>query len=425
MTNTAISDHSNGRDIRFVHPDIVQSDERFQLRVEGLPISVEVEISATMADEDGNEWRSSATYSTTDGTLALDQSSPVQGPFDRADTMGLLEWMQPIDDDVDVPYRLPEEAVLEFTASVNGTPLGSSSMTRTVADPRVKSAPVSDDLVGTLYLPPETDRAPGVILLHGSDGRPLDEHARLFASRGFASLALKFFNFIGQDEQDLPVELVNIPVDYVDRAVDWMLSHDAVEGPQVGVYGFSKGGELGLLAASHNTDIGAVVAKNSSALVWEGSMMGLEHPGPNWTIDGEPVEYIPWAEDIDWDTSQPFEFRSGYEKTYEAASDETIEAATISVEQIKGPVTLITGADDQMWNTARYNRHAIERLEEHDHQFHHLCFEEAGHTIMPPYRPVANRRVGYWLFGGTPEAYAEAAEPQWELTLETLAAIED
>ncbi|MDF9747483.1 acyl-CoA thioesterase/bile acid-CoA:amino acid N-acyltransferase family protein [Natrinema salsiterrestre] len=424
MSNDNRFEEASSTNPQFTHPSVVRSDERFELRIDGLPRGIPVIISASMDDDKGNTWQTSARYRTNDGSLELDRTPPIDGPFESADTMSLIQAMEPVDE-VDIPYQIPEEATLEVRVSADGTILGTSSLTRTIADPGVKSLPTPDHLVGELYVPAGDEPAPGVLLLHGGDGRPLDEQARLLASHGFAALALKYFNFIGQwDNPSLPTGLVEIPVEYADEAVEWLLDHDRVQGSSVGLYGFSKGSELGLQVASHNSNIGAVVSLNGSALTWQGIVEGGDNPGPTWTHDGEPVPYIEWADDIDWELEEPIEFRQKYTASYEAASVKEIEAATTPVERIEGPVVFITGGDDQMWNTGRFNQHAIDRLEAYDRPYEHLYFEEAGHTILPPYRPVANREVGYWLFGGSPEAYASADEPYWQRTIETLSTID-
>lgn len=96
-----------------------------------------------------------------------------------------------------------------------------------------------------------------------------------------------------------------------------------------------------------------------------------------------------------------------------------LKRAEIPVERISGPVLLISGADDQLWPSARLSGVAAERLEEHDHpySYEHLSYEDAGHLIGAPYVPTtgANHR-----YGGTPKGNARANEDSWQRVLELL-----
>jgi hypothetical protein len=65
-------------------------------------------------------------------------------------------------------------------------------------------------LRGRLLLPEGIGHYPAIILLNGSNGGPNEPRAALYASHGFATLALTWFHF-----QDLPPILANIPLEYL------------------------------------------------------------------------------------------------------------------------------------------------------------------------------------------------------------------
>jgi hypothetical protein len=63
----------------------------------------------------------------------------------------------------------------------------------------------------------------------------------------------------------------------------------------------------------------------------------------------------------------PFSCRPFNER---ALRDERAVAhASIAVENINGPVMLISGVDDQLWPSTRLSKVAMERLRAHDHPF--------------------------------------------------------
>lgn len=406
--------------VAFHHPETVRFDERFELRIDGLPAGEQVRLEARMDDKHGVTWESHAVYDVEDGTVVVDEDEPVEGTFETPDTMALVQTMQR--ETGDRPFLIEDDHVLELELRLGDELVETSSITRTYGDPDVVETELDGDLVGVLFEPPGDEAGPGALVLHGSDGRPMEERARMLASNGFVALALHYFDRKGQSS--LPRKLAEIPVEYVDDAAGWLLEHDRVVGSSVGAMGLSRGTEIGLLAASHFDNIGSFVSLNGSALVWEPVTPGWREPTPTWTVDGEPVPEVPHYEGVEWDQSPPMHMLSDYQRSYEEADPERIEAATIPVERIDGPVFFLSGGDDQLWDSQQFSEPGIERLEAHDHphEYEHLVFEDAGHAILTPYRPTTNRQEGVWVFGGTPSAYAEADVTHWERLLEVLRA---
>jgi hypothetical protein len=64
--------------------------------------------------------------------------------------------------------------------------------------------------------------------------------------------------------------------------------------------------------------------------------------------------------------------------------------AVIPVEQINGPVLLISGTADRVWPATMLSEFARERLAAHGHPYPyvHLAYEGAGHWLPAPYWPV-------------------------------------
>lgn len=65
---------------------------------------------------------------------------------------------------------------------------------------------------------------------------------------------------------------------------------------------------------------------------------------------------------------------------------EARERATTPLEQIAGPVLLISGTGDQLWPAPTLCELAMSRLAGHQHPFpdQHLSYDGAGHLIGPP-----------------------------------------
>jgi dienelactone hydrolase len=116
--------------------------------------------------------------------------------------------------------------------------------------------------------------------------------AQAFAANGFAALTLAWFRY-----QGLPRELVEIPLEYFDRAAAWMEAQPEVRAGGLGLIGGSKGGEAALIAASRNSAFRAVVAMTPAAHMWEGHTLRFFSP-----------EYIP----VSWRTTARLHLLQGF-----------------------------------------------------------------------------------------------------------------
>jgi pimeloyl-ACP methyl ester carboxylesterase len=89
------------------------------------------------------------------------------------------------------------------------------------------------------------------------------------------------------------------------------------------------------------------------------------------------------------------------------------------VENIDGPLLLISGTDDQMWPSTRLSEMAIERLKAHNHPFpyEHLRYEGAGHMITLPNAEPPPSWSSRYEVGGAPEANKFANADSWTKVL--------
>lgn len=398
----------------FDHPNEVRADKPFELTIDDLPEETPLEVA--MESQNGIE--ASVTVETdSDGRIDLARSPLVDGDvptdLDVPTTVALIQFASESFWD----YQPPEEERVTYSVSTDDEEFGSTDLIRSHPDPRAYDVPEHDELSGGVFTPPADEEGPGVLVLHGSEGQPQFEHAAVLASRGFTALALHYFG-----GPNLPNELVEIPLEYVETAAQWLLEHERVSSDRIGVFGISKGGELGLLAGSRIDTVGPVVSVVGSGVVWEGiSATGDDPPGTSsWSIDGEPVPYVPYDRGPFEDGISNREF---YTKSLEAASAETIDEATISVEEIDEDVLLVSAGDDELWPTERFHDIAGDRFEDRRQStVEHLRYEDAGHGILPPYSPVKGTdRSG---LGGSRAGNARAAHDHWPSVLETLSTLD-
>lgn len=270
--------------------------------------------------------------------------------------------------------------------------------------------PAPTGLVGELHLPPGAGRAPGLLILGGSEGGhgPAYHFAETFAARGYAALGLAYFGDPG-----LPQTLENVPLEYFRQAVDWLCAQPRVDARRVGVFGGSKGAEAALLIASRDKRIRAVVAGVPSSVAWQGlNMRNIAGSGPSWSEDGRPVPFAPY------DMSQRF---AGILDLYQRSLAKAPADAAIPVERINGPVLLVSGRDDRFWPSSAMGEAMMARLEAAKFRFPHthLAYDNAGHAGFGEPLPMDTKVPPALLAqaGGTAEGNLAMRADAWPKVL--------
>src|SRR5262245_38401207 len=345
-------------------------------------------------------WRASAIFlADDDGCVYVAQQAPISGSYDGVSAMGLIWSAERLPDElqtsVDNFVMRPWLVQLEAT-SVDGT-RAEFTFDRRVAGPGVTRHPIrTDGIVGTLFLPPGGGPHPAVIVLGGGDGGIDEYRGAILASHGYAALNLGYFAMEG-----LPRGLVNIPLKYFENAIRWMRAQPWLRDHFLAVWGESRGGELALLLGATFAEINAVIAWVPSGVVFWA--LGPAEPGDTrpraaWTFRGKPLPYLqqnntamgplPVAE-----AGRPVAYAPFY--LSQLGDARAVERATIPVEKTRGPILLVSAADDQMWPSSALADIAMRRLETHRHPypFRHLKYEGAGHQIMVPGGPRTQRTL--------------------------------
>ncbi len=402
--------------------------EPFHWTVMGLKPGERVTVKASSRDARKITWTSEAVYEAdASGAVDIEHNAPVSGSYEGADIFGLLWSMKPANPDPKKPIAYRHDGVNGWMVDLTATNSeGLSAVTRfrcsfqRPGQALVRVPLEQDGLRGFLYYPAEGGPFPGLIMLGGSEGGLYEGWAQALASNGFAALTLAWFNY-----QGLADELVEIPLEYFDRAAAWMQSQPQVRPGGLGLIGGSKGGEAALLAASRNKDFRAVVALTPAAHMWEGHTLRFFQPDykpvSSWSLGGQPMPFITFkvtAQDKEKEMkgelpSFVFFFRDGLAKEDPAV----IERAAIPVEKINGPILLVSGTDDQIWPAGDFCEIIKARLKKagFPYEVKHLSNEGAGHTSMLPFLVTANRGllIDGDPSGGSPQADAHGGYRSW------------
>lgn len=246
----------------------------------------------------------------------------------------------------------------------------------------------TDGFHGELFCP-EKDKYPGkaLICFGGSDGR--FELSRMLAAvyqaQGLTALALAYVN-----EEGLPTQFYRIPIDPLERAAKHL--HE-MGYEKVGLWGISKGAELALTAGSLLPDlVNAVVAVAPMSTVCQGFAKdkGISiMPGSTWSFHGEEVPYSPFHLErfplghVLWNSLKAREVTMS--DLYLPLVKDPNPTAVIRVEEITGPILLISSKMDTMWPSGPAAEQIVARLREKNfsYPYQHLCYDHGSHMFVP------------------------------------------
>jgi dienelactone hydrolase len=413
-------------------PSVALYGEPFSWKVTGLRPGERLKVKAVSMDTRKILWESEAVFEAdASGAVDVGLQAPVSGSYAEADIFGLLWSMKPMKSDPKNPIAYRSDGVNGWTVDL--TAVDSAGATATTQFRCVYQRPgealvriplEKEGLRGFLYYPAEGGPFPGVIILGGSEGGLFEGWARAFAANGFAALTLAWFGY-----PSLPEELVEIPLEYFDRAAAWMKAQPKVKAGGLGLMGGSKGGEAALLVASRNGDFRAVVAMTPAAHMWEGHTLKFFSPDykpvSSWSLGGRPLPYIPFKvspeEKEIYQRGELASFVSFFRDGLALADPATVEKAAIPVEKIRGPILLVSGTDDRIWPAEEFCATIVTRLKKagFPYEVKHISNEKGGHSSCLPFLVTANRGllIDGDPSGGSPQADARGGYRSWAETL--------
>lgn len=215
------------------------------------------------------------------------------------------------------------------------------------------------------------DNQPLLVALGGSEGGNAwaadrwHQQREEFAAQGFAVLAVGYFGMDG-----VPAQLDRIALEGVHQAVLDASANAEVNENCIAVMGGSKGGELALLLGSHFDTYKSVVAVVPGSAVFAGLTDTLDTS--SFSLNGEPLPFVPVpAEAVP--ALRAGDLRSAFSMMLE--DDAAVAKASIEVENINGPVLLVSATEDEYWPSTEMSEVMVQRLEEHNfpHYVEHVA----------------------------------------------------
>ncbi|MFT3870319.1 MAG: acyl-CoA thioester hydrolase/BAAT C-terminal domain-containing protein [Nibricoccus sp.] len=230
-----------------------------------------------------------------------------------------------------------------------------------------------------------------ILMLGGSEGGFPDYYdTKGFTEKGYACMVTGYFR-----TPHTPERLELIPLEYFEAVIELFQAKPEVGDKKLVVWGGSKGGELALLLASRYPQINGVIAAVPSSVVFQG--IGGQRVS-SWSYKGDSVPFVPYA-DYDFSKIVNNEYVEAYRLSLE--QKEAVEKGAIPVENINGPILILTGKADTMWPSTRMGAMIEKRLAEKKftHWYRHFSYENAGHTLNDGY-----------MMGGTAEGNRKARD---------------
>ncbi|MEK4627794.1 acyl-CoA thioesterase/bile acid-CoA:amino acid N-acyltransferase family protein [Solibacillus sp. FSL R7-0682] len=356
-----------------------------------------------------------------EGIVDLNTQQPLSGTYSGINGMGLfwsfevVEVQENIKKD-DRPSHPLSPHIITLSLLIDHVLVDEVEIKRLWLDEQISRYSVKEHgLVGTYFYNENiTTPLPGIIILGGSEGGIYEYPAALLASHGFSVLALAYFGV-----ESLPKNLVNIPLEYVKTAIDWMKQRNEVTNGWLGIHGTSRGAELSLLSASLFPELRAAVALNGFAVAFSGIVPWTDEKTlpPAWLYQDKPLPYLspenPIAVALSckdmWNERRGNPLGQWYSAL--ASDPEATKKAEIQVEKINGPVLIISGEEDDV-DTVGLSQRAIKRLEEHrsPYPYDHLIYPGAGHSIGIPNLMIAYKQ-------GNTKDNAYASKDSWAKTI--------
>ena len=374
------------------------------VRLSGFPPRADVHVSYTRPTP-GPAYRSSATYRTNQQGVVELSTSPVAGdwktPFPEAPYWTMK---------ADPAASMPRDGVVLLQAR-SGV-ISAQAEYPLPVEPAATIEPVATFPGAFLARPTgASGPLPLIIVLGGSEADDLT--ARLIAPRlaaaGFAALGLPYRSPLREGRQaipGLPTVFSEIPVDQLEQVHAWARNDRRVDARRIGLWGFSKGAELALIAASNYDWIDAVAAISPSDVVWEGFGSGtVERTGtPSFSLKGRPMAFVPYG--------APGRLRDAKEIGRWQNPDRAA-AARIPVENYGGRLLVAGGAKDRSWDSAGMAQSIAERRSEAGRSTVSLIFPDANHLLTAP----ALVPVELGTAGGTVEGNGQARLEIWDATV--------
>ncbi|MEO0834333.1 MAG: acyl-CoA thioester hydrolase/BAAT C-terminal domain-containing protein [Pseudomonadota bacterium] len=300
------------------------------------------------------------------------------------------------------PTSVPKGVVQLRLLSADGVVIDERQVRTSPPQDRFYEEALGADFPGAFVLKRRdlTTALPALVILGGSEGGVTSARAQAptFAAEGYIVLGFPYYSpaWFGDKPAipELPRAFAELPVDYLESAVEKLRDRPDVDASSVSLLGGSKGAEYVLLAASLIPDDSAgggfcaIVADVPTDVVWEGwgkYEAAERYSGFLWR--GDALPFVPYV-DIErvWNarsTGDNYTMTQAHENG-RAAFPGAVESARIRVEAIDEPVMVIGGDKDTTWASGKLSRIIAARRTKAGLETETYVYPEGTHRVGGP-----------------------------------------
>lgn len=188
-----------------------------------------------------------------------------------------------------------------------------------------------------------------------------------FVNNGYAFLAIGYFGAEGT-----PEILNKIAIEDVHNAILTAKKEKQINKNKTAIIGGSRGGDLALILGSYFSDINCIVAIVPSHVVFPGHTQ--EFNSSCWTYQNKELPFVPVNEQ-----AVPFLIKRDLRGAFDAMlQDHAAEQnALIKVENINGPILLLSATKDEICPSTPMCLKMVEtlKIKHYKFKYEHLAFE--------------------------------------------------
>lgn len=250
----------------------------------------------------------------------------------------------------------------------------------------MKVQEVTDNgLVADLFTDDSTQPRKAIIMLGGSEGGKswsrIKKPIAYLVQKGYSLLSLAYFK-----EKGLPNSLEEIPLEYFEKAFNWLSEQKGIVANEYAILGGSKGAEAGLVLGSKYPQVKTVIALSPSSDVWQGIPQKRFDIGKDakssWSYEGDNLPFLKYPTPINKMDLLLLQLRRMHEEALNIKKG--ARSSTIQVEKTQGAILLISGERDRMWPSTHMSEIVIDRLEakKFEYNYEHKAYETGHNGII-------------------------------------------
>jgi len=179
--------------------------------------------------------------------------------------------------------------------------------------------------------------------------------------RGYAILAIGYFN----TGEHTPLHLDRISLNAIaDTILNIAGRNENIDSNKIALIGGSKGGELVLNLASRYKAFNAVIALSTSDVSFPALTIAANTS--SWLYNGEEVPFVPAPLKTIIPAIQG-DLYSAFNRMLE--NEKAVEKAAIKVENINGPILIVSANKDEQWPASMMSNRLMERLKKQNFKY--------------------------------------------------------